>query len=100
MGTSPQVLEKRFEKIEARARARKRSLKSVRHIILEAFDDCPEEAEGELLICRVIIDPPERPAEQLPVIPAVTSPRTMHATRMTAPENFSRRLDYQKLGHV
>ena len=33
---------------------------------LEASDDCPEEeAEGELLICRVIVDAPERPIEEL-----------------------------------
>jgi hypothetical protein len=98
MATSPTVLEKRFEKIEARARARKRGPKIVRHIVIEATDDIPEEAEGELLICRVIVDPPERPGEEPPVLPPVTSPRTMHGHRMAVPENFGRRLDYPKIG--
>ena len=96
MATSPQVLEKRFEKIEARAKARKRP-KIARRIILEATDEMPEEVETELLICRVIIDPPERPAEEPPVIPA-PSPRTERGARLSAPENFTRSIEYPKIG--
>ena len=100
MGTSPQVLEKRFEKIEAKARARKRGPKIVRHLIIGASDEIPEEAEGELLICRVIVDPPERPADEPPVVPATTSPRTVHGARLSVPKNYRRPIEYPNLGKI
>ena len=57
---APLATSRRSRKPHATPRSR-----PVRRIILEASDDCPEEAEGELLICRVIVGAPERPIEEL-----------------------------------
>jgi hypothetical protein len=74
----------------------------VSRIIAEDGDEVPEQAEGELLICRVMVDPPERPEEQIPVMPAA-SPRTVSGSRMAEPEtneSFRRQLNYIRDGSI
>jgi hypothetical protein len=93
-------LEKRWERIERLAKLRMKPKRVARQVIINDGDEIPEEAEGELLICRLIVDPPEREVEEPPVISPATSPRTVHAARIAVPENYGRHIEYPKLGTV
>jgi hypothetical protein len=95
------ALQKELKRLKAQVAARTAGDRFVRRVIIEAGDETPEEGEGEMLICRVIIDPPERPEEELPVFVA-PSPRTVNGTRMAADTNpsFRRHLEYQKDGSI
>jgi hypothetical protein len=68
--------------------------------MIEAGDITEAQRDQVTVIERVIVDPPERPEEEIPVIPLAPSPRTEPAARRAADPNpsFHRQLDYIKDG--
>jgi hypothetical protein len=70
------ALHKRLEKLEQALAARTQGPKTVRGAVVDAADELPTEAADELLICRVIVSPPERaPDALLPEPTPAVSPR-------------------------
>jgi hypothetical protein len=92
-----------LQRLEKLVAARTSGPSSARRVVLQADDELPEEATDELLICRVMVTPPERPEEEI-VIPATPpiSPRTIQAgrTAMTDPTRFHRIIQYPKTGQI
>lgn len=75
-------LEKRLAKLEEVLAARTQRPIPVRHIIINVGEEMPTEAGGELLICEVIVAPPDRPEDE-PLPPMAASPSIEHGSRET-----------------
>jgi len=73
-------------------------------VVVEVGADLPTEGPDELLICRVIVTPTERPADEpIPESTQAVSPRIEHGDRTPIKiqrdeTRFHRRLDYPSLG--
>lgn len=97
------ALSKRLQRLEELLAARTTGERSARRVIVADGDDLPEEAPDELLICRVLVTPPERPEEEivLPATPPIT-PRTVQAGRkvMADPTRFHRIVQYPRTGQI
>jgi hypothetical protein len=97
------ALSKRLQRLEELLAARNTGERSARRVIVADGDDLPEEAPEELLICRVLVTPPERPEEEI-VIPATppASPRTVEAGRKAVvdPTRFHRIVQYPRTGQI
>jgi hypothetical protein len=96
------AIAKRLEKLEQAIAARTEGPKTVRRAKVEAGAELPEEAADELVICRVIVTPPERPAEEaLPEQPDYSASPAIERGDRTPIEierRFSRPINYPPLG--
>jgi hypothetical protein len=78
---------------------------TIRHAVINDGDPVPAEAEGEILIVRVIVSPPDRPEDPaLPPRPDPPAPpiergdRTRIDVQDPDPVRFRRRIEYPKQG--
>jgi hypothetical protein len=70
------------DQLEEAVASRIQGPKTVRRMVVEACADLPAEAPDELLICRVIVTPPEWPADKpIPESTQSLSPRIEQARR-------------------
>ena len=97
------ALSKRLSKLEEAVATRTQGPKSIRRVIINAGDPLPTEAPDELLICRVIVTPAERPADEpIPETTTQASPIIEHGDRtpIEPQRAFDRRISYSDLGVV
>jgi hypothetical protein len=91
---------KRLAKLEEPVASRTQGPKTIRRVVVEAGADLPTEGPDALLVCRVIVTPPERPADEpLPTTQAV-SPRIEHGDRtpIEVQRPFDKRIRYPHFG--
>ena len=96
---------KRLAKLEEAVASRTKGPKTIRRVVVEAGADLPTEGPDELLICRVIVTPPERPADEpIAETTQALSPRIEHGDRtpieIQRDERFHRPIRYPHLGKV
>jgi hypothetical protein len=97
-------LSKRLAKLEEALAQRTNGPKVVRSVVIAEGDEVPPEGADELLICRVIVSPPERaPDAPLPEATTAVSPRIDMGGRtqleiQREDERFRRRINYPPLG--
>jgi hypothetical protein len=98
------ALHKRLEKLEQALAQRNAGPKTARLVVIADGDEIPPEGADELLICRVIVSPPERaPDAPLPEATTAVSPRIDMGGRtqleiQREDERFRRRINYPPLG--
>ena len=94
---------KRLAKLEEAVASRTQGPKTIRRVVVEVGADLPTEGPDELLICRVIVTPPERPADEpIAETTQALSPRIEHGDRtpieIQRDERFHRPIRYPHFG--
>ena len=73
---------KRLAKLEEAVASRTQGPKTIRRVVVEVGADLPTEGPDDLLICRVIVAPPERFADEpIAETTQALSPRIEHGDR-------------------
>jgi hypothetical protein len=99
------ALSKRIEKLEQAQASRTQGPRTIRRVVVETGVDLPAESPDELLICRVIVTPPERPADEpISETTQAVSPRIEHGDRtpieIQRDERFHRPIRYPHCGTI